>query len=411
LYDQSPELLPVLDPVSFEQVVLNAKDARFQTWLTTNVFEQKQEGYVGVFLKVQLGNFNTDQARELANIMDRYAADDARFTIDQSVLLKFILPSQLETLYTDLKAIHLADTGYNSVADVTACPGTDTCNLGISNSTEAARVIEQVIREEYPELLFNKEIKIKISGCMNSCGQHGLAHIGFHGSSIKVGQATAPALQLLLGGGNIGNGSGRIAEKVIKFPSKRVLMVVRALLDDYQRNQLDEEWFNAYYDRLGNKYFYDLLKPLAETTTLEPTDFIDWGSDVNFKTAIGIGECAGVVIDLVSTLLFDAQEKQVAAQEALEENRWADAVYHAYAAAIHAAKALLLRQNVRCNTHQGIIADFDEHLAASFQSLSGTTFSERVLCIREQQADEVFTTAYLTTIDAFLKEAIQHQQN
>ena len=411
LYDQAPEILPSLEAVSLEKIIASATETNFLTWLKTNVFPQKQKGYVGVYLKVQLGNFSTNQARKLADIMDLFTADDARFTIDQSVLLKFVLPAQLETLYNELKAINLADAGYNSVADITACPGTDTCNLGISNSTETARVIEQVVREEYPELVFNNEIKIKISGCMNACGQHGLAHIGFHGSSIKVGQATAPALQLLLGGGNSGNGFGRIAEKVIKFPSKRVLQVIRALLDDYHDNQLEEELFNAYYDRKGNKYFYDLLKPHADTTTLEPTDFIDWGADVAFKTEIGIGECAGVVIDLVSTLLFDAQEKQAAAEEALQEKRWADAAYHTYAAAIHAAKALLLRQNVRCNTHQGIIADFDEKLTHSFQSLSGTSFSETLLRIREQQADEVFATTYLTTINAFLKEAIQHQQN
>lgn len=411
VFDQTPEIIPSLDLVTLEQVIASAKDARFLTWLKTNVFPQKQAGYVGIFLKVQLGNFSTDQARELARIMDHYAADDARFTIDQSVLLKFVLPTQLEALYNELEAISLADAGYNSVADITACPGTDTCNLGISNSTETARVIEQVIREEYPELVFNEEIKIKISGCMNACGQHGLAHIGFHGSSIKVGQSTAPALQLLLGGGNTGNGFGRIAEKVIKFPSKRVLQVIRTLLDDYQNLQQEEESFNAYYDRQGNKYFYDLLKPLAETTALEPTDFIDWGADVAFKTEIGVGECAGVVIDLVTTLLYDAQEKQAAAQEALEEKRWADVVYHAYAAAIHAAKALLLRQNVRCNTHQGIITDFDEKLAASFQSLSGTMLSEMLLRIREQQADETFANNYLTTINSFLTEAIQQQEN
>lgn len=410
VFDQSPEILPSLDTVSLEQVKAAATDTAFQTWLKTNVFEQKQEGYVGVYLKVQLGNFTTDQARKLADLMDRFAADDARFTIDQSVLLKFVLPSQLEALYGELKALRLADFGYNSVADVTACPGTDTCNLGISNSTEAARVIEQVIQAEYPELLFNKEIKIKISGCMNSCGQHGLAHIGFHGSSIKVGQATAPALQLLLGGGNNGNGFGRIAEKVIKFPSKRVLQVIRTLLNDYLDFQEEDEAFNAYYDRRGNKYFYDLLKPLADTTTLEPADFIDWGADVSFKTEIGIGECAGVVIDLVATLFFDAEEKQASALEAFNEKRWADAVYHAYAAAIHAAKALLLRQNVRCNTHQGIITDFDEKLAPSFASLEGTSFGEMLLNIREQQADEHFATSYLSAINAFLQEAIQHQQ-
>lgn len=411
LYEQQVEYTASLEsPYALSSSEVE-DSATFETWKKTNVFRQKQPGFAAVFVKVRLGNFTTQQARELASIMERFTAEDLRFTIDQSILLRFVRWEALPGLYSELKRIGLADTGYNSVADITACPGTDTCNLGISNSTETARVIEQIIRDEYLELVFNNTIKIKISGCMNSCGQHGLAHIGFHGSSMKVDKATVPALQVLLGGGKTGNGTGRIAEKVIKLPSKRVLDCIRYLLNDFEENREDDEQFNDYYDRCGNRYFYDLLKPLADTTQLTQDDFIDWGQQEAFKTAIGVGECAGVMVDLVATLLFDAEEKQAAAQEALNEKRWADAVYHAYAAAIHAAKALLLRQNVRCNTHQGIITDFDEQLAASFQSLSGSTFGEMLLRIREQQADEVFANSYLTTINAFLKEAIQYQQN
>src|SRR5207253_424799 len=104
----------------------------------------------------------------------------------------------------------IAQPGFDSVADITACPGTDTCNLAISNSTSVSVELERVIYGEYSELIYNHDIKIKISGCMNSCGQHGLAQIGFHGSSFKVGNNVVPALQLLLGGGTLGNGDGRI---------------------------------------------------------------------------------------------------------------------------------------------------------------------------------------------------------
>src|SRR5690606_5423295 len=112
----------------------------------------------------------------------------------------------------------LADPGFNSTADITACPGTDTCNLGISNSTGAALALESVVRDEFPDLVHERDIRIKISGCMNSCGQHGIAHIGFHGSSIRKGQRVLPALQVLLGGGASGGGEGHLAEKVIKVP-------------------------------------------------------------------------------------------------------------------------------------------------------------------------------------------------
>ncbi|MDH4474044.1 MAG: HEPN domain-containing protein [Fluviicola sp.] len=405
LFEQQPEVVPYNPATTLAEVLATAADPSFKEWLKTNVFEQKQSGYVAAFLKVQLGNFNTNQARRLADLIDFYAADDARFTIDQSVLLKFLLPEQLEELYNKLKEINLADSGYNSLADVTACPGTDTCNLGISNSTEVARVIEGVIRDEFPELLYNTDIKIKISGCMNSCGQHGLAHIGFHGSSMKVDGATVPALQVLLGGGNNGFGLGRIAEKVIKLPSKRVLDCIRSLINDYFEGRSDNELFNEYYDRQGNKYFYDLLKPLADTTQLNALDYIDWGQDEQFKTAIGVGECAGVVIDLVATLIFDAEEKIDAAEEAFSEARYADAVYHTYAAGIHTAKALLLGNNIRCNTHQGIISDFDQHLVHDYQFEGYNSFEDLILQIRMREAGETFAKEYLAAVTSFVKQA------
>jgi sulfite reductase (ferredoxin) len=135
-----------------------------------------------------------------------------------------------------------------------------------------------------------------------------LAHIGFHGSSFKVGTNVVPALQVLLGGGTKGNGEGRIAEKVIKVASKRGPDVLRTLFNDFEKNAKAGEYFHSYYDKQGKDYFYQLLKPLGDNSTLRETDYFDWGSDEKFATAIGVGECAGVIIDLVSTLFFEAEE-------------------------------------------------------------------------------------------------------
>jgi sulfite reductase (ferredoxin) len=240
---------------------------------------------------------------------------------------------------------------------------------------------------------------------MNSCGQHGLAHIGFHGSSQKVNGLTIPALQVLLGGGKLGDGAGRIAEKVIKVPSKRVLNVIRYLLDDYIENQLLEESFNGYYDRKGNKFFYDLLKPLADTTTLQPSDYIDWGHEEQFNIAIGVGECAGVLIDLVATLIFDAEEKIDAAFTSLAENRYADAIYHTYSAGIHTAKALLLDQKVHCNTQSGIIADFDKHLEEKFSSFNIPNFADFILQINKYEPSKEFAQSYYSEVNNFISKA------
>lgn len=391
--------------VDLTQIIENSENQKFKEWLQTNVVKQKQKGYVAVFIKVLIGDFFTNQARILASIVEKYASNDIRFTIDQSILLKFVKPENLFELYTELEGINLASSGYNSIADITACPGTDTCNLGISNSTDVAKEIESVIRDEYPDLIYNKEIKIKISGCINSCGQHGLAHIGFHGSSMKVEKNTLPALQLLLGGGNLGNGFGKIADKVIKFPSKRVLDVIRTLLDNYLDNQSGEEGFNSYYERQGNKYFYDLIKPLADTSKIQDSDFLDWGSEEKYKTEIGVGECAGVVIDLVATLIYDAEEKLLSAEEAAQDNRFADAIYFTYAAGIHAAKALLLREKIRCNTHQGIIDDFDNTLAKNYGFEGDKAFSKFLLQINQNKAGEAFAIRYYQEVKEFVEKA------
>ncbi|MEW6469222.1 MAG: nitrite reductase [Bacteroidota bacterium] len=372
-------------------------DPKYREWIRTNTFEQRQQGFFGVYVKVLLGNISSARARQLARIAEKYAADDIRVTITQNFLLRFVPAEALPALFRELSAIGLAETGYGSLADITACPGTDTCNLGISSSTGIAKELERVIRDEYPELIYEKNVRIKISGCMNSCGQHSIAQIGFHGSSLKKGEHVVPALQVLLGGGVLGKGSGRIAEKVIKVPSKRGPAVLRTLLDDFGQNGQEQESFNDYYDRRGNHYFYNLLKIHANELTITDDELIDWGQEEKFRTAIGVGECAGVQIDLVATLFFEADEKLLWAGEALEAGLYADAVYHAYSAFIHSAKALLAGRQVHAGSQIAILGEFDRH----FTGAAAGNLSERVLRINKHEPTKDFALAYVREASDF----------
>lgn len=389
-----------LDPI--EQAQLFTGDPVYNQWIRTNVFLQKQPGYLAIYVKVPLGDFYTDQARSLAYLLDSLKLPELRFTINQNIQLRAVKPEQLQTVYSQLSQLNLIEPGYGGLTDITACPGTDTCNLGISNSTNVALELESFIRVNYPKLVEETGISIKISGCMNSCGQHGLAHIGFHGSSIKTKEGTLPALQVLLGGGKTGAGTGRIAEKVIKIPSKRVLKVVQAILDDYLRFHENEEEFNMYYDRQGNTYFYNLLKPFTDLEEVIPEEYLDWGQTERFATAIGVGECAGVIIDLVATLFFDAEEKLLSAHEALIEGRHADAVYYGYAAGIHVAKAKLIEKGIRCNSQQGVLTDFDTHLGADFGYSGEKSFSDFILRINKEKASESFARQYVNEIEELI---------
>ncbi|TKB98541.1 HEPN domain-containing protein [Pedobacter cryophilus] len=385
-------------PQNFAEVAIKDQLA-YQLWLDTNVFEQKQKGFYGVYVKVQTGDIKTDLARKFIAAISGLVADEIRITINQGLLLKFATKEALPSLFLALEELGLSAPGFDSVADVTTCPGTDTCNLGISNSMELSRVLESVIYDEYPSFIEDKEIKIKISGCMNSCGQHGLAQIGFHGSSMKANGKVMPAVQVLLGGGIVGDGVGRAADKVVKVPSKRAPQVLRAVLNDYQAKADTYQSFHQYYDDLGKDYFYQLLKPIADQTTLTDEDFVDWGHQETFQTAIGVGECAGVVIDLVATLIFEAEEKFEWAKASFENKAFADAIYQAYNAMVSGAKALLLDKGVNQSTQTGVMKAFDEHYAAA---LAIESFTDLVLQINKNEPSAVFAEAYLASASDFL---------
>lgn len=392
---QIPTLLnyPVLDEV------ISSLD--YKHWRATNVIEQKQTGFYGVYIKVSKGDIETALARELVAAIRPFAADEIRITQNQGLLLKFVPEAALPSLYVNLKELGFAKPGFDSIADVTTCPGTDTCNLGISNSMSLSVALEEVIYEEYPELIYDKDLKIKISGCMNSCGQHGLAHIGFHGSSVKANGKVVPAVQVMLGGGTVGDGVGRVAERVIKAPSKRATDVLRSLLDDFAAKSGEAESFHQYYDRNGKDYFYQLLKPLADLSNLKDEEFVDWGHEETFATAIGVGECAGVVIDLVATLLLESEEKLGWAKASFEAGAWADAVYHTYAVFVGAAKALLLDKAVNSSTQIGVIREFDKNYVETGEFAIEGSFNDLVLQINKNEPTEAFATAYLAAVVDF----------
>ncbi|URM38305.1 HEPN domain-containing protein [Flavobacterium anhuiense] len=391
---------PIAEPVlEVPQVTIEDTEA-YEAWKKSNVIKQKQEGYYAIGIKVLLGDFYTDKARLLADLIKNYAANELRFSLRQNIVIRHVKEENLPFFYQELAKLDFVHLGYNSVGDITACPGTDTCNLGIASSTGIAEELERVLKTEYPQYLNNREIEIKISGCMNACGQHNMSAIGFQGMSINSGKLVAPALQVLLGGGRLGNGEGRFADKVIKIPSRRGPEALRTILNDFDANGNGEKFLN-YYDSKGEKYFYEILKPLSDVTNLTEADFVDWGNADNYVKAVGVGECAGVVIDLVATLLFEAKEKLILAQESFDEKKWSDAIYHAYAGFVNGAKALLLAENQKTNNHAGIVDLFDTVFIDTNKIELNSTFKDLVYQINKNEPSEAFAKDYIAQATVF----------
>jgi len=387
----------------------------FEEWKSTNLVHQKQEGYVAIGIKVLLGDFYTDKARLLAKLVQDYAAGEIRLSLRQNILVPYVKEELVPFFYQELKKLGFAEAGYNKALDITACPGTDTCNLGIASSTGIADELERVIKAEYPQYIKNPDVVIKISGCMNACGQHNMAHIGFQGMSVRTkDKLVAPALQVLLGGGNFGDGKARFADKVAKIPSKRGPQALRLILDDFEANGNGAS-FTDYYEEKGQIYFYDFLKPLTDVDNLTQEDFIDWGNEEKYVKEIGVGECAGVIVDLVATLFLESEEKIENAEEALTEGKWAASIYYSYQSIVNSAKALLTAEKVKTNTHASIIKDFDELYVATDKVAFEGGFEKVALQLNKNEPSEAFAKSYLedakivlSKLETFRKMELEH---
>ncbi|MGH9324949.1 MAG: hypothetical protein ACRD21_04255 [Vicinamibacteria bacterium] len=173
----------------------------FDDFRADNVYDQRQEGFTSVFLTLPLGDLTSTQARRIAGAARRFGNGSLRTTVDQNLVIPFVEAAGLPELYRGLKAIGLGEPGAGALVDVTACPGTDTCKLGIASSRGLASELRTRLAER--NLVLDeavKRLRIKVSGCFNSCGQHHVADLGFYGVSRNVAGRTVPHFQVVVGG-------------------------------------------------------------------------------------------------------------------------------------------------------------------------------------------------------------------
>ena len=183
---------------------------------------------------------------------------------------------------------------------------------------------------------------------------------------------------------------------------------MRLILEDYNRNG-EGKRFEDYYADKGEQYFYDFLKHLSEVENLTAEDFIDWGNQEKYKKEIGVGECAGVVVDLVATLFFESQEKIDNAHEAIAEGKWAASIYHSYQSMVNSAKALLISEKKKVNTHAAIVADFDTIYVDSAKVVLSDvfgqergSFAEVVYQLNQNEPTEAFAKSFAKDAKDFL---------
>jgi sulfite reductase (ferredoxin) len=346
--DESPYLQHSEDANTAFYGVSKGEDEGFDQWLETNVEDQRQEGYSMVTINLPLGDMTPGQMRALADLGERFIGDTFRTTVEQNILLRWVRNEDMYTLYRELAKVHLAAAGAETLVDITSCPGTDTCKLGISSSRGlAATLMTHLAEKSVRADQAIKDLKIKVSGCFNSCGQQYLADIGFYGVSRIVNKYAVPHFQLLLGGEFTNNG-GTYGLAIGNFPSKAVPMVVDKLTDMYMAAREGAESFQDYVKRVGKKEILAELKPLQAVPEYEDdnTYYTDWGDIREFSMKDkGIGECAGEVVTLTDFGLKTADREFFDAQVLVDEGAFQKAGELCFVAMKHAAQALIKTYN------------------------------------------------------------------
>ncbi len=342
-----------------------ARPAGFDAWAKTNVLPQSQAGYSTAKINLPLGDFSPAQGRALAEMMRRYTGDTLRTTVDQNLMFRWVSNGDLPALFSELAAVGLADAGADSITDITACPGTDTCKLGISSSRGLAGELRQrlkLIEDELDPAV--KALHIKCSGCFNSCAQHHVADIGFLGVSRNVNGRRVPHFQLVVGG-ELANNAAHYGLAIGAIPSKNVPKAVKMLTDFYIRDKQPGETLKAFVDRVGKKPIRKIVDELNHVPSYEedPSFYSDWGDPREFTIGDqGVGECAGEVVPFVEMGLAASEREVFEAQILLDEGKPNEAASRAFSAMLVAARSLTRQKNENLgDAADEIVREFKQH--------------------------------------------------
>jgi sulfite reductase (ferredoxin) len=322
-------------------------------WRTTNVRAQPQQGYVVATVRLPLGDLTSTQARQLSDLARRYTGDTIRLTVEQNLVLRWLPEADIPEFFAELEKIDMALAGASTISDITACPGTDTCKLGISSSRGLAAVLsERLAARDVSALNGSREdlerLHIKVSGCFNSCGQHHVADVGFLGVSRNVGGRRVAHFQLVVGGEWENNG-GSYGLAIGAFPSKRVPEVVDRLTGLWLRERQGGERLQAFIKRAGRAKLKEALEDLRHVPAYEEDKsfYSDWGDSREYTIGdMGVGECAGEVVTAAEFGLAASEREVFEAQLQLEAGETARAAELAYQAMLSAAKALVRVENI-----------------------------------------------------------------
>ncbi len=248
----------------------------FEAWAADTARPQKQAGFATVRVRLPLGDLSAAQLRAVASLIESHGDGEARTTNDQDLLLRWVAADRLPLVHAALVEAGLDRTGAGSVLDVTSCPGATSCQLAVTTSRGAARLIGDFLAARADLVAQAPDLSIKISGCPNSCGQHHVAGIGLQGGVRKVGGKAVPHYLLHVGGGTLADGA-RFARLVAKVPARRLPQAVERLIELAVSERAADERTDDVLARLSSETIAAALGTVPELLPGDATeaDFVD----------------------------------------------------------------------------------------------------------------------------------------
>jgi len=282
------EATPVGTPVTLR---LSRDGDPYTGWETANVVRGAAKGTVSAYAFARLGDITTDQFRGLAAIQRDLGAE-VRVTNRQNLVFRDLSESQLSELHRRLDDIDMAEPGAELARDVVACPGADTCNLAVTQSRGLADDIGRAL--EAAGLADVGGVRVNISGCTNSCGQHHISDIGFCGVERRAHGRSAPGYQMLLGG-HVGQTQVEFGEKALRLPAKNVATAVVTLVGRFANERSAGESFPDWVTRCGGARAVGVeLAHLDVFPTPDegPEFYVDFDETGPYAAEVGASECA-----------------------------------------------------------------------------------------------------------------------
>jgi sulfite reductase (ferredoxin) len=348
-------------------------DPQFQAWARDSVIDHKISEFRGVHVRIKLGDLTAARARGLAKAARRFSSGQLRISIEQNIYLPWVREDELSDLYVALGELSLAERGVGTIADVTTCPGSDTCRLGIASAkglgSELGGVLGGAIGGAFGDAVkassdgeLARPLRIKVSGCPNGCAQHSIANIGFYAAALSQEERSVPAYFVTLGG-QTSPEQAQFGSLLGKFPAKNCVTLTGTLLGLYEKERFPAEEFNSFLSRTGTKRLKEILDPLRHVPSFEtdPTFYEDYGHEhESFAVRRGIkGECAGSTVAETLPTIEAAREHLAQAEALIYHKEYGDAGLAAYEAAAAAARVPLYQRLVDPFTADEALWEFE----------------------------------------------------